>query len=225
MSQHTAGLESAEHTAGLESAEHRGPVTAHGWSGVSRAHGWSRVSRVHSWSGVSQHTAGLESAEHTAGLESAEHTAGLESAEHTAGLESAELTAGLTVDLPDVHHLVHGRGQMQVCCSVYWFLVTFHILTVPSLPLVASRPLLLLQPQLDEGALPQVPRHVGEGLGPAVVVVAVVRGQRADQLLRRPLAVLGGEARGQAAGRQSVGQLQGPYSGGVMGGVGIQVGN
>lgn len=38
--------------------------------------------------------------------------------------------------------------KMQVCCRVYWFLVTFHILTVPSLPLVASRPFLLHHPQV-----------------------------------------------------------------------------
>ena len=44
--------------------------------------------------------------------------------------------------------------------------------------------------QLDEGALPQVACHVGKGLRPALVVVAVVGGQRADQLLGRPLAVL-----------------------------------
>lgn len=38
--------------------------------------------------------------------------------------------------------------KMQVCCRVYWLLVTFHILTVPSLPLVANRPFLLLQPHV-----------------------------------------------------------------------------
>lgn len=75
--------------------------------------------------------------------------------------------------------------------------------------------------QLDEGALSQVPRHVGKGLRPAVVVVAVVGGQRADQLLGGPLAVLRGKPGGQAAGRQSVGQLQRPYSGGIMGRMGI----
>lgn len=75
--------------------------------------------------------------------------------------------------------------------------------------------------QFDEGALPQVPRHVGEGLRPALVVVAVVGGQRADQLLGGPLTVLRGEAGRQAAGRQSIGQLQRPYSGGIMGGMGI----
>lgn len=38
--------------------------------------------------------------------------------------------------------------KMQVCCRVYWLLVTFHILTVPSLPLVASSPFLLDQPHV-----------------------------------------------------------------------------
>lgn len=75
--------------------------------------------------------------------------------------------------------------------------------------------------QLDQGALAQVSGHVGEGLRSVLVVVAVVRRQRAHQLLGRPLAVLRGEAGGQAAGRQSVGQLQRPYSGGIMGRVGI----
>lgn len=79
----------------------------------------------------------------------------------------------------------------------------------------------LVRLQLDEGALPQIPRHVGEGLRLALAVVAVVGGQRADQLLRSPLAVLGGEPGGQAAGCQSVGQLQGAYSGGIMGRMGI----
>lgn len=58
-----------------------------------------------------------------------------------------------------------------------------------------------------------------------MVVVAVVGGQRADQLLGGPLAVLGGKPGGQAAGRQSVGQLQRPYSGGIMGRMGIQMRN
>lgn len=75
--------------------------------------------------------------------------------------------------------------------------------------------------QFDEGTLPQVPGHVGEGLRPALVVVAVVRRQRADQLLGGPLAVLRGQPGGEAAGRQSVGQLQRPYSGGIMGRMGI----
>lgn len=38
--------------------------------------------------------------------------------------------------------------KMQVCWRVYWLLVTFHILTVPSVPLVANRPFLLLQPHV-----------------------------------------------------------------------------
>lgn len=38
--------------------------------------------------------------------------------------------------------------KMQVCWRVYWLLVTFHTLTVPSLPLVASRPFLLHQPHV-----------------------------------------------------------------------------
>lgn len=79
--------------------------------------------------------------------------------------------------------------------------------------------------QLDGGAPAQVSRQVGEALRPGVVVVAVVGGQRADQLLGGPLAVLRGQPGGQATGRQSVGQLQGPYSEGVMGGVSIQVRN
>lgn len=74
--------------------------------------------------------------------------------------------------------------------------------------------------QLDEGALPQVPRHVGEGLRTALVV-AVMGRQRADQLLGRPLTMLGGQPGRQAAGRQSVGQLQRAYSGGIMGRMGI----
>lgn len=45
--------------------------------------------------------------------------------------------------------------------------------------------------------------------------------QRAHQLLSCPLAVLRGETGGQAAGRQSIGQLQRPYSGGIMGRMGI----
>ena len=79
--------------------------------------------------------------------------------------------------------------------------------------------------QLDEGALPQVARHVGEGLRPVLVVVAVVGGQCADQLLGGPLSVLRGKSGRQAAGRQSVGQLQRPYSGGIMGRMGIQMRN
>lgn len=38
--------------------------------------------------------------------------------------------------------------KMQVCWRVYWLLVTFHIRTVPSLPLVASKPFLLDQPHV-----------------------------------------------------------------------------
>lgn len=75
--------------------------------------------------------------------------------------------------------------------------------------------------QLNEGTLPQVPRHVSKGLGSALVVVPVVGSQCADQLLGGPLAVLRGQPGGQAAGRQSVGQLQRPYSGGIMGRMGI----
>ncbi len=48
----------------------------------------------------------------------------------------------------------------------------------------------LVSLKFDEGALPQVPRHVGKGLRPALVVVAVVGSQCADQLLGSPLAVL-----------------------------------
>lgn len=79
----------------------------------------------------------------------------------------------------------------------------------------------LVRLQLDEGALPQIPRHVSEGLRPALVVVAVVGGQRANQLLGGPLAMLRGEPGGQTAGRQSVGQLQRSYSEGIMGRMGI----
>lgn len=38
--------------------------------------------------------------------------------------------------------------KTQVCWRVYWLLVTFHTLTVPSLPLVAKRPFLLHQPHV-----------------------------------------------------------------------------
>lgn len=79
----------------------------------------------------------------------------------------------------------------------------------------------LVSLQLDGGALSQVPSHVSKGLRAALVVVAVVGGKRADQLLGSPLAVLRGKPGGQAAGRQSIGQLQRPYSGGIMGRMGI----
>lgn len=91
------------------------------------------------------------------------------------------------------------------------------------IPLLTNPALVSLE--LDEGALPQVPRHVSKGLRPALVVVAVMGGQRADQLLGSPLAMLWGKPGRQAAGRQSVGQLQGAYSGGIMGRMGIQMRN
>ena len=75
--------------------------------------------------------------------------------------------------------------------------------------------------QLHHGTLAQIPRHVGQGQGLGVTVVAVVRGQRAHQLLRRPLAVLGGEPGGEAARGQSIGQLQGSYSRSIVGRMGI----
>lgn len=75
--------------------------------------------------------------------------------------------------------------------------------------------------QLYAGTLSQVPRHVSKRLGSALAVVTVVSGECADQLLGGPLAMLRGQPRGQAAGRQSIGQLQRPYSGGIMGRMGI----
>lgn len=79
----------------------------------------------------------------------------------------------------------------------------------------------LMSLQLNEGTLSQVPRHVSECLGSALVVVTVMSSQCTDQLLGGPLAMLRGQPGGQAAGRQSIGQLQRPYSGGIMGRMGI----
>lgn len=79
--------------------------------------------------------------------------------------------------------------------------------------------------ELNQGAFPQVPCHVSKGLRSALVVVAIVGGERAHQLLGSPLAVLRGQSGGQAAGRQSVGQLQRPCSGSIMGRMGIQTRN
>lgn len=82
----------------------------------------------------------------------------------------------------------------------------------------------LVSLELDEGALAQVSAHVSEGLWHALVV-AVVRGQRAHQLLRRPLPVLRRQARRQAARGQRVCQLQRSYSRGIIARMGIQMGN
>lgn len=79
--------------------------------------------------------------------------------------------------------------------------------------------------QLDEGALPQIPRHVSKGLRSALVVVTVMGSQSADQLLSGPLAVLRGKPGGQTARSQSIGQLPRAYSGGIMGRMGIQMRN